>query len=1076
MKKLLLLGLLALFTGRSFAQCDTPYAITEDFSSFSHNQVPPCWTFVNSHIDPYITLKMENTGTVVPYVVLPQTIDAKGTLEFHAVKNGASAVIPLEIGVMNGSTDYASFTSVATVTISGSWQVQSVDLSGYTGSGKHVALRFPNAPYMYAAFQYINYTSLCTGSTSVTAAAKDITLSLGSNGTGSISASDIDNGSVDGCGSTPTLSIDVASFSCDDIGPNTVTLTADDGQGNVDTQTATVTVVSGIVEETLSASSTNLCNSGSVDIMTSGSVYGIEYSLRDNSDDSVIDGPIVGDGNALTFNTGNISSTTTYNVYANTVATQGATVKLNGTSDYVLAETDNRNIDDEVTIAAWVKLNPSTVSHFIAIKYDYTNGYHLVVNAAGNAIMAGRDGDGTYKSSGNSTTLLNDSQWHYLTGVISNGAYKIYVDGVLENSSTNSQGPTLACGANLTFGYFNGNYMNGEVDQIAIWNTTLTDSEIQNNMTTCLVGNESNLVGLYDFDDASGSNCTDKSSSNINATLYSSDEPNAWGSARSTSCYSTSVCTKEMTETITITVGSDVSAPVPDQSTLSTINAECEVTSLTAPTATDNCDGAVTATHNETLPISSSKTVVWTYVDGSGNSTTQNQEVVIADVTAPTPDVANLSNVTGQCEITSLTAPTATDNCDGTITATHNGTLPFTTNQTITWTYVDASGNASSQTQNVVLSDNTAPVPNTASLAEVVGECSVASVTAPTATDNCDGQITATTSTAFPITSTTTIQWEFEDASGNVETQNQLITIEDTEAPNYNELLLDTIFEQCEVASLTAPTATDACEGTITGTHNVSLPISASTTIVWSYVDGSGNTKTQEQVVVIEDTTAPVFIGFTETIESYCAVESLPTLQATDNCVGTITGTHDATFPITASTTVTYTFDDGNGNVSTREQDVVINAIDVSVSVVENEITSMGTFSDGYQWLDCDNNYSEIDGAIYTSFTATQSGNYAVEITLDGCADTSECVAITMIGVEDYNRDVLNIQPNPAVNQIQLTGMGQSSDYQIMDMTGKLIIKGTGNSVQVSELANGTYIVQVIADNKLYMSKFVKVN
>ncbi|WP_298905089.1 hypothetical protein, partial [uncultured Psychroserpens sp.] len=99
-------------------------------------------------------------------------------------------------------------------------------------------------------------------------------------------------------------------------------------------------------------------------------------------------------------------------------------------------------------------------------------------------------------------------------------------------------------------------------------------------------------------------------------------------------------------------------APTPDAVSLSDITAECEVTSLTAPTATDNCGGTVTVSHNATLPISGEGTttiVTWTYDDGNGNTSTQDQNVIIDDTTAPTPDAVSLSDITAECEVTSLT-------------------------------------------------------------------------------------------------------------------------------------------------------------------------------------------------------------------------------------------------------------------------------------------------------------------------------------------------------------------------------------------------------------------------------------
>ncbi|MDE0472116.1 MAG: T9SS type A sorting domain-containing protein, partial [Ekhidna sp.] len=121
------------------------------------------------------------------------------------------------------------------------------------------------------------------------------------------------------------------------------------------------------------------------------------------------------------------------------------------------------------------------------------------------------------------------------------------------------------------------------------------------------------------------------------------------------------------------------------------------------PTATDNCDGEVTAEPDAAFPITASTTITWTYRDATGNTVTQTQQVTIADTTAPVPVVADLPALEDCSQITSLTAPTATDNCDdGTITATTNASFPITSTTTITWTYTDAMGNTSTQTQAVI--------------------------------------------------------------------------------------------------------------------------------------------------------------------------------------------------------------------------------------------------------------------------------------------------------------------------------------------------------------------------------------
>ncbi|MNJ90972.1 Beta-propeller repeat protein [compost metagenome] len=201
-------------------------------------------------------------------------------------------------------------------------------------------------------------------------------------------------------------------------------------------------------------------------------------------------------------------------------------------------------------------------------------------------------------------------------------------------------------------------------------------------------------------------------------------------------------------------------------STTSTI-AESECSSYTVPSGHETY--TVSGTYTDTIP------------NAAGCDSIITINLTISDGIAPVATNSTLPNITGQCSVASLTAPTATDNCAGTITGTHNATLPITAQGTtvVTWTYNDGNGNTSTQTQNVIISDNTAPVANAANLSNVTGQCSVISLTAPTATDNCSGAITGTTSTTFPITTpgTTVVTWTYTDGNGNSSTQTQNVIV-----------------------------------------------------------------------------------------------------------------------------------------------------------------------------------------------------------------------------------------------------------------------------------------------------------
>src|SRR5207248_2214886 len=146
--------------------------------------------------------------------------------------------------------------------------------------------------------------------------------------------------------------------------------------------------------------------------------------------------------------------------------------------------------------------------------------------------------------------------------------------------------------------------------------------------------------------------------------------------------------------------------------------------------------------------------VTWHFSDGNGNESTQTQHIVVTDHTAPVPNAASLADATGECSATIASAPTATDNCGGTITGTTSDSLTRTSQDTsgVSWHFIDGNGNESTQSQHIVVTDHTAPVPNAASLADATVECSSTIASAPTATYNPRRPITGTTSDSLTRT------------------------------------------------------------------------------------------------------------------------------------------------------------------------------------------------------------------------------------------------------------------------------------------------------------------------------------
>ncbi|SHF89184.1 Por secretion system C-terminal sorting domain-containing protein [Flavobacterium fluvii] len=228
----------------------------------------------------------------------------------------------------------------------------------------------------------------------------------------------------------------------------------------------------------------------------------------------------------------------------------------------------------------------------------------------------------------------------------------------------------------------------------------------------------------------------------------------------------------------------------------------------------------------------------------------------------------------------------------------------------------------------VVGTDTVAPA--TPTLADVnVGQCSGTPPT-PTTTDTCAGTITGTTATIFPITAqgTTVVTWTFSDGNGNSTTANQNVTVDDTVAP-ITPTLANVNVGQCSGTPPT-PTTTDACAGTITGTTATIFPITAqgTTIVTWTFNDGNGNSTTANQNVIVDDTVAPATPTLADVNVGQCS-GTPPTPTTTDACAGTITGTTATIFPIIAqgTTVVTWTFNDGNGNSTTANQNVIVDDV-----------------------------------------------------------------------------------------------------------------------------------------------------
>jgi len=457
--------------------------------------------------------------------------------------------------------------------------------------------------------------------------------------------------------------------------------------------------------------------------------------------------------------------------------------------------------------------------------------------------------------------------------------------------------------------------------------------------------------------------------------------------------------------------------------------------------------------------------ITWTYDDGGGNTSTQGQTVNIDDVTGPLAPALN--DLTGDCFVTA-TAPVTTDNCAGPITGTTADPLTYSTqgSYVITWNFNDGNGNSYDLTQNVIVADITPPV--APALADVTGECT-ANATVPTATDACTGDVSGITTDplTYTVVGTHVITWTFIDGNGNNIDVDQNVIVTD-DIPPVTPALTD-LTGECSVTAV-APTTTDNCEGTITGTTTDPLTYSTqgSYTITWTFDDGHGNNIDVGQNVLVADVTPPLTPTLTDLTDE-CTVTAVPP-TTTDNCAGTITGTtaDPLTYSTQGSHVITWTFDDGNGNSIDVDQVVIVDDITPPVTPVVTDLTGECSVT-AIPPTTTDNCAGTVTGTTTDPLTYSIQGSYVINWTFDDGNGNSIVVPqnVTVIDIipPEATSPIDVVTCDGTVTSIGLTNVSDNCTEPVITyiLTGATTASGSGDAsseIFAPGVTTASYIVE----------------
>jgi signal transduction histidine kinase/CheY-like chemotaxis protein/ligand-binding sensor domain-containing protein/protocatechuate 3,4-dioxygenase beta subunit len=204
---------------------------------------------------------------------------------------------------------------------------------------------------------------------------------------------------------------------------------------------------------------------------------------------------------------------------------QESVLELDGSGSYVEMPPSAFTNMTEVTVEGWVKWQSfENFSRF----FDFTLAGHSfnVHNRFTSSSLWFQTFRGTEVSDVTVPDLLTLGQWTHIAAILANGGSRLYVDGVLV--STNSETRQLETAdriekrnylgrSNFRVVYPHDADFRGQMDEVRIWRGARTQQQILENMFKSLSGREPGLAGLWNFNDGTAN---DASTNSQNGKLF----------------------------------------------------------------------------------------------------------------------------------------------------------------------------------------------------------------------------------------------------------------------------------------------------------------------------------------------------------------------------------------------------------------------------------------------------------------------------------------------------------------------------------------------------------------------------
>lgn len=196
----------------------------------------------------------------------------------------------------------------------------------------------------------------------------------------------------------------------------------------------------------------------------------------------------------------------------------GNALQFDGMNDYVdITHNDNLNMTMALTLDVWIKPAGPGISNGIIVMKNPLK-YSLIWLPESQRLTFSLDIGGWGDHLSNSVVPAN--QWSHVAGTYDGSNIRIYINGVLD-AEYSYTGSIATSTDNLTFGCRtdgSGEFYNGLVDEMRIWNVARTQQQIREDMHR-IISAQSGLVGYWKFDEGSNMTAADSSGNGNDGTL-----------------------------------------------------------------------------------------------------------------------------------------------------------------------------------------------------------------------------------------------------------------------------------------------------------------------------------------------------------------------------------------------------------------------------------------------------------------------------------------------------------------------------------------------------------------------------